>query len=212
MSIPLFFKKPREEEAEEEPEPEKSRAEKLNDLDKKSRKEKKKKSKGQKFGDDGKPVTNKDGKKLTPADMFQPGDVITVTVGKSSPLQDPGLKVEERNGKYYVRKVPSGGLFSKTPVIANDKILELNGKDARDYRNVSEMKRILKDEGKITIVVLRPDPDASESEADSVDYDNLNPIGPDGVVKDEIKERDDDTIPYDGHDCGCVWCPVCSKK
>ena len=59
-------------------------------------------------------------------------------------------------------------------------------------------------------VVLRRDPDASESEASSdLDFDNLAPITPDGVVRDEIKDKDDDTIPYDGHDCGCVWCPDC---
>ena len=73
---------------------------------------------GQTFGADGKPVTNAEGKQLTPADMFSPGDVITVTVGKSNPKQDPGLKIEEVNGKVYVRKVPSSGLFAKTPVIA----------------------------------------------------------------------------------------------
>jgi predicted metalloprotease with PDZ domain len=77
------------------------------------------------IGKDGKPTTGVDGQKLTPADMFAPGDVITVTVGKSNPKQDPGLKVEEKNGKYYVRKVPSGGLFAKTPVFAGDKILEV---------------------------------------------------------------------------------------
>jgi hypothetical protein len=37
---------------------------------------------GQEFDENGKPLTNPEGKKLTPADMFGPGDVITVTVGK----------------------------------------------------------------------------------------------------------------------------------
>jgi hypothetical protein len=164
---------------------------------------------GQQFGKDGKPTTNAAGKKLTPADMFQPGDVITVTVGKSNPRQDAGLKVEERNGKYYVRKVPSGGLFAKTPVIATDKILELNGTDCHDFKNINELKKILKDEEKITIVVLRLDPDASESEASSVDYDGLAPVTEDGVQREEIEEKDDDTVGYDGHDCGCTWCPDC---
>lgn len=164
---------------------------------------------GQQFDEKGKPITNAEGKKLTPADMFSPGDVITVTVGKSNPKQDAGLKIEEQNGKYYVRKVPSGGLFAKTPVIAGDKILELNGKDHHDYMDVNELKKVLKEEERITVVVLRRDPDASDSSASSVDYDELNPITPDGVVKDEIVERDDDTVPYDGEDCGCAWCPHC---
>lgn len=166
---------------------------------------------GQEFGEDGKPTTNPEGKKLTPADMFNPGDVITVTVGKSNPKQDAGLKVEKgENGKYYVRKVPSSGLFAKTPVIAGDKILELNGVDSKTFEDVNDLKRMIRDEEKLTIVVLRRDPDASESSADSdIDFDNLAPITPDGVKRDEIEEKDDDTVGYDGHDCGCVWCPHC---
>ena len=163
------------------------------------------------FGEDGKPVTNPEGKKLTPADMFGPGDVITINVGKSNPRQDAGLKIEERKGRYYVRKVPNGGLFGRTPVIASDKILELNGKDAREYKHVNEMKKVLKDESKISIVVLRVDPDDSDSSASTdIDYDNMAPITPDGVVRDEIEDKDDDTVGYDGHDCGCVWCPDCN--
>jgi len=162
---------------------------------------------GQEFDENGNPITSPDGKKLTPADMFNPGDVITVTVGKSDPRQDSGLKVEERNGKYYVRKVPTGGLFAKTPVIAGDKILELNGKDHHEYRNVNELKLVLKEEEKITIVVLRTDPDASESSASSIDYDELNPITPDGDIN---GDEDNDTVGYDGDDCGCEWCPDCN--
>lgn len=173
---------------------------------------------GQEFDDRGNPLTSPEGKKLTPADMFKPGDVITVTVGKSDPRQDAGLKVEERNGKYYVRKVPSGGLFARTPVIAGDKILELNGQDHHQYKNVNELKKVLKDEERITIVVLRKDPDASESSASSVDYDELNLITPDADEEDADEEdasdkenvaKDDDTVGYDGDDCGCAWCPDC---
>lgn len=171
---------------------------------------------GQEFDGRGNPVTNPEGKKLIPADKFNPGDVITVSVGKSDPRQDAGLKVEERNGKYYVRKVPSGGLFARTPVIAGDKILELNGQDHHQFKNVNELKKVLKDEERITIVVLRKDPDASESSASSVDYDELNPITPEGDINyqedasdKENVARDDDTVGYDGDDCGCAWCPDC---
>jgi len=172
---------------------------------------------GQQFDENGTPVTNAKGKKLTPADMFNPGDVITVTVGKSNPKQDPGLKVEDINGKYYVRKVPTGGLFAKTPVIAGDKVLELNGVDSHEYRHVNEMKKVLKDEQKITVVVLRRDPDASESSASSVDYDELQAIKPPvaGENEDESdtarETEDDDTAPYDGESCGCNWCPRCHE-
>jgi membrane-associated protease RseP (regulator of RpoE activity) len=160
---------------------------------------------GQTFGEDGKPKTNLEGKKLAPADMFNPGDVITVTVGKSNPKQDAGLKVEEINGKYYVRKIPTSGLFARTPVIAGDKILELNGTDAKDFPTLNDMKKVIKDDPRITIVVLRRDPDASVSSASSVDYDNLAPV----VAGPDSDKGDDDTVGYDGHDCGCVWCPEC---
>ena len=165
---------------------------------------------GQQFDDSGRPTTGTDGKKLTPADMFGPGDVITVTVGKSHPKQDAGLKIEQRtNNKYYVRKVPSSGLFCKTPVIAGDKILELNGKDYKDYKNANDMKKTIKDAPKIQIVVVRPDLEQDESANSDIDFDNLAAITPEGVERDEIDERDDDTVGYDGNDCGCVWCPEC---
>lgn len=168
---------------------------------------------GQQFDDNGKPITNPQGKKLTPADMFSPGDVITVTVGKSNPKQDPGLKVEEINGKYYVRKVPTGGLFSRTPVIAGDKLLELNGVDSREFKHVNEMKKVLKDEPKITVVVLRRDPDASDSSESSVDYDELKAIVPPTKEEDDAtrETEDDDTVVFDGEDCGCAWCPKCRQ-
>jgi len=161
----------------------------------------------QTFGADGKPKTNAQGKKLTPADMFSPGDVITVTVGKSNPKQDAGLKMEEINGKYYVRKVPGSGLFARTPVIAGDKLLELNGTDAKDYATLNDVKTTIKDEERITIVVLRQDPDASVSSASSVDYDNLAPVAPP-----ESDEEDDNTVGYDGQDCGTIWCPHCNPE
>jgi len=123
-----------------------------------------------------------------PADSFGPGDIITVTVGKSDPRQDPGLKVEVKpNGRYYVRKVPSGGLFARTPVRAGDRILELNEIDGRDFRNVNEMKRIIRDEPRITVKVLRRDPDASDSSASSFveeeeqdddDFDGVSELTP----------------------------------
>ena len=106
--------------------------------------------------------------------MFNPGDVITVTVGKSNPKQDAGLKVEQQqNGKFYVRKVPSSGLFAKTPVIPGDKILEINGQDYHEFKTEKEIKKIIKDEMRITLVVLRKDPDDSDSSASSVDSDDI---------------------------------------
>ena len=167
---------------------------------------------GQILGSDGKPITNAEGKTLTPYHMFRPGDVITVTVGKSNPRQEAGLKVEGRNGKYYVRKVPSSGLFAKTPVIPGDKVLEVNGIEHHKFRTVNDLKKIIKDEMRISIVVLRRDPDDSESSASTVDYDALEPVTAHGRAGQEIVERDVDTVGYDGHDCGCVWCPHCHPQ
>merc|ERR1711933_376270 len=97
-----------------------------------------------------------------------------------------------------VRKVPSGGLFARTPVVAGDKILELNGIDSHEFKNVNELKKILKDEPRITIVVLRRDPDASESSASSVDYDELRAIKPPVKGDDDTREtEDDDSVCYD---------------
>lgn len=149
---------------------------------------------GQRFDENGMPITNAKGKKLTPADMFEPGDVITVSVTKSNAKQDAGMKIEERNGKYYVCKVPSGGHFSKTPVIAGDKILELNGIDSHDFKDVNELKKILKSEKKISVVVERKDPDASESSASSIDYEGLRAIEVNSTPADDIKGSVDDEM------------------
>ena len=60
--------------------------------------------------------------------------------------------------------------------------------------------------------MLRRDPDDSESIASTVDYDALEPVTAHGRAGQEIVERDDDTVGYDGHDCGCVWCPHCHPQ
>jgi hypothetical protein len=115
-----------------------------------------------------------------PSERFNPGDVITITVGKANPKQDAGIKLEQRpNNKYYIRKVAPKGLFGVTPVIVGDKLMELNGKDTHDYKNLNEMKKVIRDEGRITIAVVRRDPEASDSSASS-------------VISDDSAEDDDD--------------------
>ena len=101
-----------------------------------------------------------------PSKNFMPGDVITITVGKANPKQDSGIKVERReNGKYYIHKVPPQGLFGRTPIIPGDKILEVNDIDIHDFKNLNALKRTLRDEKQISIMVARRDPDASDSSA-----------------------------------------------
>ena len=155
------------------------------------------------FDEDYRPITGTNGQRLTPSELFRPGDAITVTIGKSHPHQEVGLKVEQRrNGKYYVRKVPRGGLFARTPVLAMDKIVELNGIDAQDFTSVNELKQILRDEPQITIVVIRKDPDAAyqssdddnddEDKDENIDYSTLSPIGPDGTTLPRVDYYDSD--------------------
>ena len=169
-----------------------------------------------------------------PSENFMPGDVITITVGKANPKQDAGIKIEQKeNRKYYVRKVAPKGLFAPTPVIVGDKLLELNGKDTHDYKNLNSLKKTIRDEGRITIMVVRRDPEASDSSASSIlddsdeedesEFDSDEGLeemdgGPsDAVVvrQDDDDEEyyegedDDNTEGYDGEDCGCVWCPEC---
>ena len=103
-------------------------------------------------------------------------------------------------------------VFFLTPVIAGDKVLELNGIDSHEFKSLNEMKKILKEVLKITVVILRKDLDASDSSASSVDYDVLKAIQPPDVYIKGTKnaEEDDDTAPFDG-DCGCIWCPHCHE-
>ena len=168
-----------------------------------------------------------------PSENFNPGDVITITVGKANPKQDAGIKIEQKeNRKYYVRKVAPKGLFAATPVIVGDKLLELNGKDTHDYKNLNALKKTIRDEGRITIMVVRRDPDASDSSASSIldtdddddesEFDSDEGLeemdgGPsDAVVvrqdddyEEEDEEEEDDSEGFDGEYCGCVWCPAC---
>lgn len=91
------------------------------------------------------------------------GDILGVEVTKATEKQPAGLKIKEDRGKFYVEKI--SGLFKNrnTPLKVGDQILELNGKDVGDYKGLSEMKRVVKDEIKIWLRVMRLDPDRSES-------------------------------------------------
>jgi hypothetical protein len=91
------------------------------------------------------------------------GDVLNVEVTKSEPKQPAGLKIKEKRGRFYVEKI--SGLFKarNTPLKVGDEILDLNGKTVGDYKGLSDMKRVVKDEVKIRLRVVRLDPDRSES-------------------------------------------------
>jgi hypothetical protein len=91
------------------------------------------------------------------------GDVLGVEVTKANKLQPAGLKIKENRGKFYVEKISGVFKARNTPLKVGDQILNLNGKDVGDYKGLSEMKRVLKDEIKIWLRVARLDPDRSES-------------------------------------------------
>jgi PDZ domain len=98
---------------------------------------------------------------------FKPGDVIHAQVTKSDVKQPSGLKLEEKHGRIYVRKVD--GLFKlrKVPVQAGDQVLKINGKDVEEYPNLTAVKAVIKSEKAITVCVLRCDPTDEDESTDS---------------------------------------------
>lgn len=98
---------------------------------------------------------------------FKPGDVIFAQVTKSDVKQPAGLKLDERNGRIYIRKVD--GLFKvrKSPVQAGDQLLKLNDKDVEEYRDLNAIKAVIKTEKTIMVTVLRCDPTEADGSTDS---------------------------------------------
>jgi hypothetical protein len=94
------------------------------------------------------------------------GDIINAEVRKADAKQEAGLKLYEKNGNIYVRKV--GGLFKRrnVPVQEHDRIHTLNGVDVEDYGGgLNEMKAVIQREIKVWIKFERIDePPSSDSE------------------------------------------------
>jgi hypothetical protein len=116
---------------------------------------------------------------------FNPGDVIHAQVTKANLLQEAGLKLEQRHGHIYVRKID--GLFKRrgVPVQAGDQLLTFNGKDVKEYRDLNEIKKLIKEELKIFISFMRIDPDDSSQGTDS-DYE------PEPEVVEEYVEHEEE--------------------
>ena len=98
---------------------------------------------------------------------FKPGDVIHAQVTKSDVKQPAGLKLEERHGRIYVRKID--GLFKlrQVPVQAGDQLLQINDKDVEEYPNLNSIKALIKTEKRIMVTVLRCDPTEDDGSTDS---------------------------------------------
>jgi hypothetical protein len=109
--------------------------------------------------------------------QFNPGDIIHVQVTKADLKQDAGLKIEQRGKKYYIRKI--GGLFKRrnTPLEEGDKIITLNEKDAHEYKDLNEMKKVIKDQLRITLVVERQDGDEEDDSDDDVEQKEVKETG-----------------------------------
>ena len=117
------------------------------------------------------------------------GDVVQAQVTKADLKQEAGLKLEQRHGRIYVRKIE--GLFKRrgVPVQAGDQILELNGKDVKDYRDLNEMKALIKNELKIFIKFMRVDPDDSQSTDSDDEPEVLEQIGYEEEEEDDEEEE-----------------------
>ena len=130
---------------------------------------------------------------------INPGDIIQAEVRKADQKQEAGLKLEERKGKIYVRKVE--GLFKRrnVPVQAGDRLYTINGVDVEDYEGgLDEIKALIAREMKIWIKFERMDEEDSEEEeieeeeADSSDEEVLLLEGPEG-------DDDDSYETYEGY-------------
>lgn len=135
---------------------------------------------------------------------FKPGDVITAQVTKSDVKQPAGLKLEERHGRIYVRKIDALMKQRKLPVQAGDQLLKIFGNDVESYGKtgvvrLAAIKALVKTEKVITVVVLRNDPtiaddNSTDSETGGDDDDNGYPtlIHQDDLAGREFDDDDDD--------------------
>jgi hypothetical protein len=110
---------------------------------------------------------------------FKPGDVIHAQVTKADVKQEAGLKLEDRHGRIYVRKIE--GLFKRreVPVIAGDELLK---------RNIQEIKHTIKQELKIMVVVQRNDADDSSRSTASVEEPDVEESE---VEESEVEESEE---------------------
>ncbi len=115
-------------------------------------------------------------------------------VTKSDVKQPAGLKLEERHGRVYVRKVE--GLFKvrKVPVQAGDQLLKINDRDVEDYPSLNAIKALIKAEKAISVVVLRCDPTEGDASTDSggANEDSYPALANEPHNNDDSEEDDDE--------------------
>jgi hypothetical protein len=92
-----------------------------------------------------------------------PGDILHLQLSKSDRKVDAGLKLEERHGRIYMRKVSGLVKRRELPVSVGDELLTLNGVGIADYDGINDIKVTIKNEVRISFSIRKGDPDDSES-------------------------------------------------
>lgn len=126
---------------------------------------------------------------------INPGDIVQAEVRKADQKQEAGLKLEERKGKIYIRKV--GGLFKRrnVPVQAGDRLHTINGVDVEDYAGgLNEIKALIVREMKIWIKFERMDEDSDEEEEEVDSSDDEEVLLLQGPEYDEDSEEEEEEV------------------
>ena len=103
---------------------------------------------------------------INPGTIINPEDILFCEVTKSKYNEDVGLKITERNGKLWIKRVREDGLFKKfdIPIEAGDQILKVNGQNANANANANaigdgfglkDIRRIFKQESHIELMLCR---------------------------------------------------------
>jgi len=118
---------------------------------------------------------------------FKPGDIVTATMEKIGKDDDAGLRMEVRHGRVFINSVE--GLFRERfesrglPVLPGDQLLEFNGKEYWEYRNLKEIRRVHDEAKKIWLKVKRLNLDDPSDSTDS-------------LWKNESSHEEDETNEY----------------
>jgi hypothetical protein len=103
---------------------------------------------------------------------FKPGDIVSATLEKlDDENDDAGLRMEVRHGRVFIYAVE--GLFRERfesrglPILPGDQLLEFNGKEYKEYRNLKEIIKVHDEQARIWLKVLRTNPDDPSQSTDS---------------------------------------------
>jgi hypothetical protein len=93
---------------------------------------------------------------VSPKSVGSADDLVSVTIRRTDPDQQAGIKLALIQGGLYVTGILENGLFHGSEIEADDKILSLNGKRLQPGESIKDfMSNISTSEDKITIVVKK---------------------------------------------------------